>query len=67
MMVTDKMIEVLTLLERKTSMVEKRMEKIKIRIAELTKREKVEGVEERGAIRGVTRPKAFRCMMGRPS
>ncbi len=39
-----------------------------MRMAELTKREKVEGVEgveEREAVRGVTRPKAFRCMMGR--
>jgi hypothetical protein len=41
-MVTDKMIEVLTMLERKTSVMEKRVEKIEMRMTELTKRKKVE-------------------------
>ncbi len=67
MMVTDKMIEFLTMLERKTSAMEKRAEKIKMRIAELTKKEQAEEVEERGVVRGATRPKAFRCTMGESS
>jgi hypothetical protein len=65
MMMTGKMIEVLTMLERKTSAMEKREDKIKMRMAELTKREKAEKVEERGVVHGVTRPKAFRCTVGR--
>ncbi len=39
-MVTNKMIEVLTMLERKTSAMEKRVDKIEMRMAELTKRKK---------------------------
>jgi hypothetical protein len=65
MMVTDNTIEVLTMLERKTSAMEKRVEKIEMRMAELTKRKKVEGVEERGVVQGVTRHKAVRCTIGR--
>jgi hypothetical protein len=64
-MVTDKMIEVLTMLERTTSAMEKREEKIEMRMTELTKRKKVEGVGERGVVQGVTRHKAFRCTIGR--
>jgi hypothetical protein len=59
------MIKILTILERKTSAMEKKVETIKMKMAELTKKKKVREFEERGAIHEITRPNAYRCTMGR--
>jgi hypothetical protein len=53
MMVTDKIIDILVLLEKKTSAMEKRIEKIEAGINELCKKKKSEGTEKREATRGV--------------
>jgi hypothetical protein len=64
MMVTDKMIEILTLLKRKTSAMEKRIEKIEKGINELQRKKKLEEIDKK-VIHGSTRDRTFRCTLGR--
>jgi hypothetical protein len=64
MMVTYKIIYILVLLERKTSAMERRLEKIKVKMNELYEK-KLKNVEEKRAAPGLTGSGVFRCSMGR--
>jgi hypothetical protein len=64
-MVMDKMIDILILLEKKTSAMKKRIERIEAGINELYKKKKSEVTEKREATRGRVGPRAFKCTLGR--
>ncbi len=63
MMVTDKMIDILILLEKKTSATKKRIERIEAGINELYKKKKSEVTKKREASRGRVGPSAFKCTL----
>jgi hypothetical protein len=64
-LVTDKVIEILVLLEEKTCMMEERMGQIEAKVNEFINNKNVDNSAKENRARAMAGPKAHRCTLGR--